>query len=68
MTVYRQAVKCINDYVEHFGGDWKEVRREVLRDIDFLFREGTDGAKLYAYALDGVYHEMKPEGAPCTTP
>ena len=60
----KQASKVINDYVEHFEGDWAEVRKEVLRDVDFLFREGTDGAKLYAYALDGVYQELKPNGAP----
>ena len=60
MTLRKQASKVINDYVEHFEGNWKDVRKEVLRDVDFLFRHGTDGAKLYAYALDAVYHEMKP--------
>lgn len=61
-TLYTQATKVINDYVEHYEGNWKEVRKQVLLDVDFLFREGTDGAKLYAYALDALYHELKPEG------
>lgn len=65
-TIHRQATKCINDYVEHTEGDWKEVRRLVLLDIDFLFREGTDGAKLYAVTLDQVYHELKPGEEPKT--
>ena len=50
--LFSQATKVINDYAEHFEGNWKEVRRQVLLDIDFLFREGTDGAKLYAQTLD----------------
>ena len=63
MTLHRQATKVINTYVEHFESDWKKVRAEVMRDIEFLYREGTDGAKLYAQTLDNVYHEMKPKGA-----
>lgn len=59
--IYTQATKCINDYVEHCEGDWKEVRKQVLLDVDFLFREGTDGAKLYAYALDLAFHTLKPK-------
>lgn len=63
-NIYRQAVKTVNTYVEIYEGDWKEVRRCILRDVDFLFQEGTDGAKLYALALDHAFHEMKPELAP----
>jgi hypothetical protein len=61
--LYAQAEKTVNAYVEHYAGDWKEVRRQVLLDVDFLFREGTDGAKLYAQTLDHAYRHMKPEGA-----
>ena len=63
-NIYRQALKCVTQYVEACDGDWSAVRRNILLDVDFLFREGTDGAKLFAYALDGVYQEMKPVGAP----
>lgn len=63
-TLYSQATKVINDYVESCGGDWKEVRRLVLLDVDFLFREGTDGARLLANTLDHAYHVLAPKGAP----
>ena len=64
MMLQRQATKVINDYIENFGGDWTKVRAEVLRDVEWLFRYNTEGAKLYAYALDDIYHELKPKGTP----
>lgn len=56
--IYAQAEKTVNAYVELFDGDMKEVRRQVLLDVDFLFREGTDGARFYALTLDHVYHML----------
>lgn len=63
-TIAKACEKAINEYVERFDGNWKEVRVEVLRDIDLLFSNGSDGSRLLAYALDNAYHAMKPKGSP----
>jgi hypothetical protein len=57
----RAATQTINAYAESCEGNWKDIRKEVLRDIGFLFRHGGVGARMYAYALDKVFHELKPE-------
>lgn len=59
--IEKAASKVVNHYVELFDGDWKEVRKEVRRDIDLLLGHGGSGARLYAVALDAVYHELAPK-------
>jgi hypothetical protein len=59
----KTAQRCVNEYVERYDGNWKEVRRELLREIDLLFQHGSTGAKIFAYALDQAYHDLKPDGA-----
>ena len=56
----RQATKTINAYVEEFDGNWKEVRKRLLQDIDLLFQNGSIGAKSLAYVLDDTYRQMAP--------
>lgn len=62
-VLYKQAMKTVNAYVEQHDGNWKEVRKDVLRDIDVLFRNGSDGAWTLAYVLDDVYQELAPPAA-----
>jgi len=62
-VLYKQAMKTINAYVEEREGNWKEVRKDVLRDIDLLFINGSIGAKSLAYVLDDVYRELAPPQA-----
>lgn len=59
----RQCVKSINTYVEAHDGNWKQVRIDVLRDIDLLFQQGGIGHKALAYVLDDVYRQMAPPEA-----
>ena len=58
--IERAACRAINHYVEVFEGNWKEIRIEVLRDIDLLLQNGGEGHKMFAYALDRMYHELAP--------
>jgi len=57
-----QARKVVEGYMRRYGHDWEKVRAELRLDFDLLMQGGS-GARLFAHALDDMFHEIRPTGA-----
>lgn len=61
--LHSRAAQAINEMVERFGGNWREVRKEVLADVGLLMAYNSSGARDLANAMEHAYQAMKPKAS-----
>lgn len=64
----KQATKVINEYVERFDGNWKDVRREMLTDLGAVpvVCQNSVAFKQWRHELERVYQAMRPASQSAT--
>lgn len=65
MTLDKQAVRCVNEFVERADGNWKEARKLWLVEVGEVMTEHGDewcppGWTRWCYAMEHAFKEMEP--------
>jgi hypothetical protein len=56
--LFGQAVKSVNEYAEMADGNWQEISRLVVEDLETLWEYA---ALDYAHALRHAFNSLRPD-------
>jgi len=64
----KQAVKCVNEFVERADGNWKGARKLWLVEVGEVMKEhgpewGPTGWTPWCYAMEAAFDAMQPEAS-----